>query len=421
MKFRLTTCLAAFICSFSTLCVSGSGFYQSLIQPGDRIAIVGNTFADQLRNHGYLETLLLQTFTEEPVSVRNLGWAGDTLTTRDRPTNFPTEESTLTDHNTDLIIACFGMSESFEGDEGLENFKTDLKAFIASHDGKKYNDESAVRLILVSPVAYENLGSLTPRWQERNRELKTYSKTMSEVASAQNIPFVDLYTPTSRLMEDASKSQLTTNGIHLNAFGYWAVSNLLFNQLMGKKADELEPWRLRIDAKTGIVTADGVELSGFSMSGQYFSFQVKEESRPSLPPPTELTIADQLSDFRDTLFIENLDPGEYSLMVDGKLVVTATDEEWAKGVPIDASPAHEDAEDYRAAVIDKNTQFIYSWKALNQVHIVGERRNSSSGRSLPQELIEFNKLTRQKDKSLQGGTERKTRQWQLVPDKKLTN
>lgn len=418
MKTPLVLQLSMLLVALPSL---ASGGDSASIRSGDRIAIVGNTFADQLRNHGYLETLLLQTFTEDPVSLRNLGWAGDTLTTRDRPTNFPTEESTLTEHSTDVIIACFGMSESFEGDKGVADFETDLKSFIASHAGKQYNDEADVRLILVSPIAYENLGHLTPHWQERNRDLKKYAKAMSDLASSLKIPFVDLYTPTSKLMEDASKSQLTTNGIHLNAFGYWAVGNMLFNQLMGKNAGELETWRLHIDAKTGIVSANGVELTDFTMSGQNFSFQVREESSPSLPPPGELNISEQLSGFRDTLVIENLDPGEYSLTVEGKPVATATHEEWAQGVPIDASPAHEEAEDYRGAVIDKNTQFIYSWKALNQVHIVGERRNASSGRALPQEVIEFNKLTKEKDESLRGGTERKTRQWQLVPDTKLTN
>ena len=38
------------------------------IRPGDRIAIVGNTFADQLRIHGYLETLLHQHTNQQPVS-----------------------------------------------------------------------------------------------------------------------------------------------------------------------------------------------------------------------------------------------------------------------------------------------------------------------------------------------------------------
>ena len=135
---------------------------QSPIQPGDHIAIVGNTFADQLRIHGYLESLLLQHATENPVSIRNLGWAGDMLTARDRPTNFPSEDSTLTAHETDVIIACFGMGESFAGEERLEDFKSELKTFITSHAGKRYNADSTVRLILVSPIACEDLGRLTP-------------------------------------------------------------------------------------------------------------------------------------------------------------------------------------------------------------------------------------------------------------------
>ena len=156
-----TRTIARFLFSFG--CLLGLAKADSPLLPGIRIAIVGNTFADQLRSHGYLETLLLQHWREEPVSIRNLGWAGDMLSARDRPTNFPTEESTLRDHQTDVIIACFGMGESFEGEAGIENFKSDLKAFIASHRGKQYNGESEVRLILVSPIAYENLGELTPK------------------------------------------------------------------------------------------------------------------------------------------------------------------------------------------------------------------------------------------------------------------
>ncbi len=410
------------IIGLSLLC--GHYLYAEItapIQAGDRVAVVGNTFADQLRNHGYLETLLLQAFEDDPISLRNLGWAGDTLTVRDRPTNFPTETSTLTEHETDLIIACFGMSESFAGDEGIEIFKQDLNGFIQSHQGKSYNDESEVRLILVSPIAYENLGNLTPNWETRNRDLKFYSNAMGVVAEENGIPFVDLFTSTHQLFEDDANSQFTTNGIHLNRFGYWTVSQLIYKHLMAMISKTPKPWTLRIDAKTGAVQSQGVELSRFNLEGQQFSFDVKEESSPSLPPPMDPNLPASLLGYRDTLVIENLDPGEYSLMVDGKPVATATHEEWAKGIPIVASPAHQEAEAYRAEVIDKNTQWVYSWKALNQVHIVGERRNSASGRALPQEVIEFNKLTKKKDEELRNGPERKTREWQLVPDTKLTN
>ena len=113
------------------------------------------------------------------------------LTARDRPTGFPTEESTLTAHRTDVIIACFGMGESFAGEAGIEGFKQDLADFIASHEGKKYNGETEVRLVLVSPIAHEDLGKLTPAREKRNAELEAYTAAMGEVAQEAKVPFVD--------------------------------------------------------------------------------------------------------------------------------------------------------------------------------------------------------------------------------------
>ena len=54
--------------------------------------------------------------------------------------DFPTEESVLTEHKTDVIIACFGMGESFDGEAGLEGFKSDLERIHRQPTaGKKYN------------------------------------------------------------------------------------------------------------------------------------------------------------------------------------------------------------------------------------------------------------------------------------------
>ena len=46
--------LPLFILAFFPLAEASAG---SFIRPGDRVAILGNTYADQLRIHGYLETL----------------------------------------------------------------------------------------------------------------------------------------------------------------------------------------------------------------------------------------------------------------------------------------------------------------------------------------------------------------------------
>jgi hypothetical protein len=39
------------------------------------------------------------------------------------------------------------------------------------------------------------------------------------------VSFVDLYHPTRQLMADSTAPKLTTNGIHLNAYGYWLLAD----------------------------------------------------------------------------------------------------------------------------------------------------------------------------------------------------
>ena len=395
------------------LCIVGAPINaaESPIHPGDHIAFVGNTFADQLRSHGYLETLLLQRSAGNPVSIRNLGWAGDMLTVRDRPTNFPTEASTLEAHKTDVIIACFGMGESFTGESALVEFKNNLTAFITSHHAKKYNGKSEVRLVLVSPIAYENLGARTPRWEERNREIAAYIQVMNETATKVGVPFVNLYGLTSKLMRVRNAPKLTDNGINLNDYGYWCVSRTLADALLPGEA----PWLLSVDTKTGRASGRGGNISDVKSKGKTLSFAVQELAWPSPAAPVRGDVHPQLRRNLDQLSIKNLAPGNYRLVVDGMPVATASHVQWAAGLGLNSTPAHVSLESYRKSIYDKNAHFVYSWKALNQVHIVGERRKSPSGRALPAEVIEFNKLTNQKDKALGAGIRLKSRQWQLVP------
>ena len=398
-----------FLASF-LVCLDATVLAKPPIRPGDRIAIVGNTYADQLRLHGYLETLLLQRTSGNEVSVRNLGWGGDILTARNRPTNFPSEASTLTEHKTDLIIACFGMGESFAGKEGLAEFEKNLKGFIASHKGKKYNGLSEVRLAMISPIAQEDLGPSTPKSLQRNQDLKSYVESMQAVCLKEGVSFVDLYEPTINLMEGKDAHRFTENGIRLNEYGYWATARIL--------ADSLTPptpsWWISLNAKSGEAEARGVSVEKVRTDGKEISFQVLEKSRPSLPPPVSGTIHPSLQSARDLMVVEGLAQGKYLLQVDGQDVVSGNHGEWANGLPVDQSPAHKEANTFRAKVNDKNLQFTYSWKALNQVHIVGERKNSPAGAALPQEVIRFNELAILKDAELRETRPSKTRTWKLI-------
>ena len=85
---------------------------------GDHVVIVGNTFAERMGHFGHFETLLHDAYPDHELVVRNLGWSGDTPSLQPRPLDFGTMEEYLVQEQADIIIACFGMNESFAGEAG---------------------------------------------------------------------------------------------------------------------------------------------------------------------------------------------------------------------------------------------------------------------------------------------------------------
>ena len=217
-------------------------------------------------------------------------------------------------------------------------------------------------------------------------------------------------------MDEATGPNLTTNGIHLNSYGYWALSHTFFDQLTASdRKPNQAAWRLRVDVAANSAEAEGVEISELKQSPSGVSFRVKETCVPRLRPPADLStdspLQPQIELARDTLVVKNLSPGRHRLTVDGRTVVEADAEAWSNGVAIDSSPAHKAADQRREAVNNKNMQFTYSWKALNQVHIVGERKKSPSGKELPKEVIQFNQLANDLDAVLGASMQLTTREW----------
>jgi hypothetical protein len=263
---------------------------------------------------------------------------------------------------------------------------------------------------MISPIAQEDLGASTPKSIQRNSNLKAYVQSMKEICLKEGIPFVDLYVPTIHLIEGKDAHRFTENGIRLNEYGYWATARTL--------ADSLTPptpvWWISVNAKSSEAESRGVSVEKVRTDGKGISFQVLEKSGPGLPPPVSGTIHPSLQSGRDLMVVEGLAPGKYLLQVDEQAVVSGSHEEWANGLPIDQSPAHKETEAFRMKVNDKNLQFTYSWKALNQVHIVGERKKSPAGAALPQEVIRFNELAILKDAELRETRPSKTRTWKLI-------
>ena len=210
---------------------------QSLeLKKGDHISVIGNTLADRAQHSGWLESLILKANPDLDLTVRNLGFAADELTVRPRSADVPPTEEWLAKEKTDVVLAYYGFNESFKGEAGLAQFKTDLDTFIKTTLKAQYNGSSTPRLIIFSPIAQENMND--PNFSDptaNNKNIALYTAAMAEVSKANGVPFVDLFAA-SQSLYGKSSATLTHNGLHLTEDGYKALAPLEYKGLFAKDA-----------------------------------------------------------------------------------------------------------------------------------------------------------------------------------------
>ena len=153
------------------------------------------------------ETLLYQRFPKHDLVVRNLCFPGDEPFTRDRSLNFGEPDEHLEHSKADVILFFFGFNESFAGPSGLERFAIDLTRLVEETKTKNYSGKGAPRMVLVSPIAHEDLGDANVTdGKAHNAELEKYTDAMRQVAEQTDVAFVDLFHPTQELFGAPSKS-----------------------------------------------------------------------------------------------------------------------------------------------------------------------------------------------------------------------
>ncbi len=235
--------------------------HQDRLPPPERsecIVILGNGLAERMLHYGFFETELQLRFPDRQLVIRNMARPANTPSFRPHPSrrsqwafpgaeklrpefaihsgigHFPTPDEWLETLRADTILAFFGFNESFDGSGGLEKYRAELEAFIRHTLAQKYNGESAPRLVLVSPIAFQNLSARfdLPNGREENTNLALYSGVMQEAAAKHGLRFIDLFALTAEWFNQ-SATQLTVNGAHLNEAGYQKLAPALAEALYG--------------------------------------------------------------------------------------------------------------------------------------------------------------------------------------------
>ncbi len=228
---------------------------------GERIVLIGNGLAERDVYYHRIETELALRYPEHELFFRNMGHVGDTPGFRPHPSRasqwafpgaekfhpelnvhkgegfFPTPDQWLTHLKADTLVAFFGYNESFDGPTKVANFKSELDAWVLHTLGQAYNGQAAPRLVLVSPIAYENQSAQRdlPDGTKENANLALYTQAIASVAKKHGLTFIDLFNPTQALYRTA-REPLTTGGFIPNDEGYQHVAQLLATGLYGDQA-----------------------------------------------------------------------------------------------------------------------------------------------------------------------------------------
>jgi putative heme-binding domain-containing protein len=205
------------------------------LKPHDRIALVGNSLAERMRLYGRFETRIHMRFPEHNLVIRNFGWPCDEVGNQQRPNDYTALDDPLVVFAPNVLLCFFGYNESFAGPDGLPKFKEDLAAYIKRTREAFTKDGQPPRIALISPFAYEATGMPhMPDGKHENENLKLYTEAMADLAKAENIPFVDLWTPAHRLknptvpgLEQYARIRHTTNGVHINREGDIFIASIL--------------------------------------------------------------------------------------------------------------------------------------------------------------------------------------------------
>jgi lysophospholipase L1-like esterase len=194
---------------------------------GERIMLLGSTIIEREQKYGFLETALALATPDKKLTVRNLGWSGDTVFGHARSYFGPPEEGLerLSKHlemlKPTVVITCYGADMPFEGLIKMPEFITAYRKLLELVRSKS----PKVRIIIVAPPPFENLGPPLPDMTDENGKLVEIRDALKEFAKKQAAMFVDSFELMGGAEKERPKQPLTDNGLHYGEAGYklWAT------------------------------------------------------------------------------------------------------------------------------------------------------------------------------------------------------
>ncbi len=247
---------------------------------GDTFLFYGGGMVERLLESGHLEARLQLAHPGKNLRVRSLAWTGDEVGHRLRPEGYVEHlKSLLAAWPANVVVAGFGLNESFAGPAGLPDFRRHYESFLREvrrlHPG--------ARVVLLSPPPPDVRSD--PRAAARVGDVALYAAAVREIAAAHGAEFVNLFAAGTDAFARAPRP-LTEQGIHLNAEGARALGDVIAASLAGPGGlPAVEPPRLEEVARAAARKhAYNIELTRPKNGVIYYGVRKRpEEAAAELP------------------------------------------------------------------------------------------------------------------------------------------
>ena len=180
------------------------------------MAFIGGGDVAAAQHSGHIESLLTAQFPN--VRFRNFGWEGDTVFLQPRDYNFPPLLDHLRKAEVTVAIVQYGRTEVLSN-QSVE-FETAYKKLLGDLAG------IVRKVILVTPIPFENPGEPLPDLSQKNVALQEVARVIRKVGGEKQFAVIDLFSALHK-----SQSRITDDGLQISPSGHATVAHVFSEQL----------------------------------------------------------------------------------------------------------------------------------------------------------------------------------------------
>lgn len=340
------TWLTAALCIALAGCATLSTAQQFALKDGQTVVFYGDSITAQRLYTRDVEDFVLTRYPTLHIGFVNAGVPGDTATGGYAGTMQERVARDVEPYQPDMITVMLGMNDGGWGYGSPAQIEADFQSHYAVLLHALHQAAPGATLTLIAPTPYDEIthGTEFPGYSHMiDRFAEDVQRIAGEMQTAGDPPtrFVDFHQPIVEALERAHSHDpqlaplLIPDRIHPGKAGHWIMAAAL---MKAWRADAVVSSAALNAAEGKTIEAERTSISDVHRSAGEIDWTQSDEALP-LPldfndamTPLLLKISSIADLDREMLRVENLQPGQYELSIDGKPIETFSRNELQHGV-----------------------------------------------------------------------------------------